>query len=558
MPNSTKIILIEVLRQKKVELAPDLTDDEFFGLFSCEQILKDYDISYDQIKSGIVDGGGDGGIDAVYTFINGELLEEDTEYLYLKKEINIDLFIIQSKNQESYKEEAINKLHASAIDLFDLSKELDTLKSTYNSELLFKIDLFRTAFLTLASKFPKLNIYYYYSTLGDKPDQKVERKVSVLEKVIKSGFSDCNFIFTFLNSDTLLLLARKQPVITKSLNIEETPISTKDGGFIVLVNLFNYYKFIVDDNDKILKSIFDANVRDYQGKVEVNKAIKDSLQNNFNEDFWWLNNGVTITSNKTVLSGKALQIEEPQIVNGLQTSYEIYNYFHSEISNKADRKILIRILKPENETSRLKIIKATNSQTNIPIASLRATDEIHLNIEDYFLSKGFFYDRRKNYYKNLEKPIDKIISIPYLAQIMTAILLKEPDYSRARPSSLIKSEEKYKMIFDNSISPELYLKSVILQKRVESILKNFQPLLTKNEIGDLKFHLTMSIIIKYLKKTNYTIKDFSNINIESISDSDIKDVLNILKQIYLDLGNTNKVAKSPEFVKKIIETLINI
>ena len=69
--NSSKLaILNEVLKQKKSEIAPQLSDDDFFNLFSCEQILKDFDLSYDELNDGIMEGGNDGGNDAIYTFIN--------------------------------------------------------------------------------------------------------------------------------------------------------------------------------------------------------------------------------------------------------------------------------------------------------------------------------------------------------------------------------------------------------------------------------------------------------------------------------------------------------
>ncbi|GAI16788.1 unnamed protein product, partial [marine sediment metagenome] len=67
-------------------------------------------------------------------------------------------------------------------------------------------------------------------------------------------------------------------------------------------------------------NLFEANVRDYQGKVEVNKAIGNTLLSAYSEDFWWLNNGVTVVASQASLSGKTLVVEDPQIVNGLQTS----------------------------------------------------------------------------------------------------------------------------------------------------------------------------------------------------------------------------------------------
>jgi hypothetical protein len=48
-------------------------------VFVAEQLLKKHDLSDEEISSGIVDGGDDGGIDGFFTFVNDELLQEDTE-----------------------------------------------------------------------------------------------------------------------------------------------------------------------------------------------------------------------------------------------------------------------------------------------------------------------------------------------------------------------------------------------------------------------------------------------------------------------------------------------
>src|SRR5690606_34099277 len=104
MESSKLKILNEVLSQKKQEIDADMTADDFFNLYTSEQILKDFDLSYDELKDGIVEGGNDGGIDCIYTFLNGELVEDDTEVRSLKKDIVIDLVIIQSKNTNGFSE----------------------------------------------------------------------------------------------------------------------------------------------------------------------------------------------------------------------------------------------------------------------------------------------------------------------------------------------------------------------------------------------------------------------------------------------------------------------
>ena len=159
--------------------------------------------------------------------------------------------------------------------------------------------------------------------------------------------------------------------------------------------------------------MFEANVRDYQGRTQVNDAIQASLQDKATEDFWWLNNGISILATKASLGGKTLTMEDPQIVNGLQTSREIYNYCKGSDETNDERKILVRVMVPTEEESRDRIIKATNSQTVVLLSSLRATDKIHRDIEEYLRPRGLFYDRRKNYYRNEGKPRNKIVGIPY-------------------------------------------------------------------------------------------------------------------------------------------------
>ena len=89
---------------------------------------------------------------------------------------------------------------------------------------------------------------------------------------------------------------------------------------------------------------------------------------------------------------KELRISHPEIVNGLQTSNEIYNYFvsHPNMLESENRCLLVRVIVPETDDSRDKIIFATNSQTAIPKASLRATDSIHRQIELFFRPRDLY------------------------------------------------------------------------------------------------------------------------------------------------------------------------
>lgn len=71
---------------------------------------------------------------------------------------------------------------------------------------------------------------------------------------------------------------------------------------------------------------------------------------------------------------------------------------------------------------------------------LRATGTIQRDIELFFSNNGYYYDRRKNYYKNQGKPATKIFSIQYTAQAIRSIVDDDPHTARARPTSLLKCQ----------------------------------------------------------------------------------------------------------------------
>lgn len=327
MSNQNSFLLSTLISQLNLEIAPDMREDDFFEIFSNEQILKEYDLSYDEILKGTIGKSGDGGIDGFFIFANDALLDVEETLPKFKGDLRIDLFIIQSKNVSSFKESVIEKFMSSAEDIFALETDMDSLKSVYNSDLLKHVSLLREVYLKNLSKHPEFNIKYYYSSKGDEIHPKVYRKVESLGNMIKRFFSNAKFEFEFITAENLIKLSRKKAKDSMNLKLKENPITTEDGGYICIAKLDDYFNFITDENKLIQKYMFDANVRDYQGATVVNKDIFNTLQIEKDFEFWWLNNGVTILTEKASLSSKTLTLQEPQIVNGCQTSFEIYSYY---------------------------------------------------------------------------------------------------------------------------------------------------------------------------------------------------------------------------------------
>lgn len=551
MPSNDAIILEKILEVRYAEIGTGLDAPTFFELFVAEQVLKDFDLSYDELRAGRVGGGGNGGIDAIYLFANGDLVQEDSDLSSLKRQVAIDLVIVQAKAQPGFSEGALDKLQAVTADLLNLSADHQALASVYNAELLSSMIRFKEAYEALAARFPKLRIAYYYATKGDQPHPNVERKVGKLRELVAQRFSASEFSFQFLGAKELLERARQAPRVAHLLKLSENPISSTGAvGFVCLVKLRDFFDFITDEKGTLRRGIFEANVRDYQGTNEVNEGIQGSLRDARRDEFWWLNNGVTILASQATLSGKTLTIEDPQIVNGLQTSTEMFNYFSASNTLGDERSLLVRVVVPAAPESRDRIIKATNSQTPMPVASLRATEKIHRDIEEYLRPFGLFYDRRKNYFKNEGKPIEKIISISQMAQSVMAIALQRPNSARGRPSSLLKRDEDYATVFNQEYPIGLYLLCPLVMKRVENVLRVDDRLDLKDR-NNVRFHMAMVAAALVSHNEAPSPSQVAALQIDGFTDAILQEALGIAVDRYRSLGATDQVSKGPELVEDL-------
>ncbi len=561
MASNDIILLDKLLGQKKGQIATTLADDTYFEIFTFEQVLKNYELSYDELLDGKVGGADDGGIDGFFIFMNGELLDEDTDLSEIRKNPSIIVFLIQSKRSASFSEKAVESAANTIAEIFDLTKDMSALKSIYNERLIDKADMFRNCYIQLASLYPNLQVNYIYASKGDTSavHPKIAHKAERLKETISDKFRDSRAFAKFMGARELLEVSRKEKSFTLQLRFFENYISRGENNYVILTTLKDYYDFVVDEDRNLRRYIFESNVRDYQGNVEVNKDIQKSLESTDALDFWWLNNGITILASKASIVGKTITLDDVQVVNGLQTTTTIYNHLRqksSEDTEKESRAILIRIIVTSVSETRDRIIKATNFQTAIPPASLRATDRIHRDIEDFFLSHGWYYERRKNYYKNLGKPVDKTISIPYLAQAIMAIVLCEPHNARSKPSSLIKRDDDYKKVFNEALRLDTYLYCAKLLKQVEAFIRSSADEFTVHDKSNLKYHFALYLVFKLLGKVSYRVSE-----LESISSSEwgitteilqkaLADVIRIAKEYAMANGNQpiNTVAKSKAFV----------
>ena len=562
MPDSNTVVLRAALAQRKAQSDPEMPEADFFELFAAEQILKSRDLSYPEIDAGLVDGPGDGGIDGVYAFVNGELITEDFDPSPYKQDVTVDLIIMTVKTQTSFDATAVDKVRTATKDLLDFGRSLDEVAPLYNAELRTAVRSFRTAFQKLGAVFPEVRVSYYYVAQGDSeavhPDVRAKGEALCGETAKLLPNPRCGF--SFLGATELLALARSSPVGTIDLPFAHA--FSAGTGFVCLVKLPDYYRLITDESGEIRMPLLEANVRDYAGDVEVNRAIRETLatpQGGDGEDFWTLNNGVAIVASEGAITGSVLKLKDPKIVNGLQTSVEVHRHFHAKPERLAaeSRSLLVRVALTEDVAYRDRVIRATNTQTPISAASLRATETIHRNIEDYFKTKDLFYERRKNFYKNQKKPKEKIVTISQLAQGVMAILLAEPDNSRARPSSLLKRDEDYAKVFSEEYPIGMYLTCAKLSQQIESFLRSPQANVTADERTNLKFYLAMRASRHLLATDTVHAQDLDGLDLSPLDEATLNDMLNQLRSKLTQFASEHSIqpdqaAKSPDFRQYVL------
>lgn len=332
-----RVVLDEVLKQLKSERAPSLNADKYFEVFCVDQILKDYDLTYEDIAAGIFDGANDGGIDWAYLLLNGAVvnIEEDL-VLPDHGDIELALFVGQSKNEDSFKETPIDRLKSRLDVLLKLNADAKGLAAV-KAELVEFFAKFKDIYLKAAARFPKLEIHLCYACKGDRPvsGSKPAALAESAVNMLRERFAKTPITFEFFGAAELLDLARRRPVEAFTLKLAESPVSSsREPGYIGLVRLIDFYNFIKDEKGHLRQRLFEANVRDYQGTKGSNVDMQETLRSKSAEDFWWLNNGVTIIASDAKEAARVLAIESPYIVNGLQTSNEIFRFFSEGATRK--------------------------------------------------------------------------------------------------------------------------------------------------------------------------------------------------------------------------------
>lgn len=533
MAKNDKILIDGIIDDRIDQKVPSDKRDEVFEYFAFEQILKDYDLSNDELISGSIDGRNDGGIDGFFTFVNGHLLTDTNKFVWPKTGSVLELWIITCKHHDTFKQAPLDNLVASIAELFDFTLENSMLNGDYSEELLQNRENFKTAYRKTSPRLSEFKLNFCYASRGNSEEvgESIVSRGKQLEQIAKESFGNCAAKFNFIGSTELIELHRKAPNFSLELPFSDDLSSGET--YILLVKLKDYFKFL-SDNGKLRRYLFDSNVRDFMGLNRVNEDIRNTLLNDDSPDFWWLNNGVTILATGASVVGKSIQIQDIQIVNGLQTSESIYRYFSGGGTDKNSRSLLVKVIVSNNNSNRDEIIRATNNQTNVELSALHATDKIQRDIEEALKLNEFYYERRTNYYKNQGFPLERILAPLYLASGYVNLILKSPEQATNLRSKFMRNEDSYDRVFSTKTDLQVWPKIAYILKCTDKFLETKRPNANSSSEHFLKNRrqfLSFLTISRLFSNFNFSVNDLISFDLSLLTNEEFESSWEYIKNV---------------------------
>lgn len=484
-----------------------------------------------------------------------------------KKNSKLTIDFVQSKSGNSLQEKVLLKINNTFDDL--LLKE-DFTSVRYTEKLKNNIKIIKSLVESISQNDGAVEINFIYIANNDSVPKSIKANEELCAKIsnnLKVGLKHNNVNVRLLYGQKLIEFLNGQNNSILSLKIDRHDMLFKNNLFCIgLVKLKDLEKFVSIGNN-IDISLFEGNVRDcYKNSSSINREIKDTLKSEIKiNDFWWLNNGITIICDSLSLKNGKLQVDSPQIVNGLQSVVTIFDTLKDGERKNENKKIMIRILVEKDRKNIDTIIKTTNTQNPVDDYLLKSTHEIHRDIENFFLSyeNGYYYDRRKNYYKNVNKDKKRIFDIKYTFKTFSSIFLGIP--SQVRTSTKTNFRNRYNEVFNENVNKAAYLYSDLLDRNIQFLLKKTiidDDFKAQNGVSIVTYSLHLAYLYTaLLKKTVFfTDKYISNSDIKNVEELQYDDKcllksIEILNNVVDESEVENKVYLAR--TKKFEEDLVN-
>ena len=434
---------------------------------------------YGDMENIDVDAGDLFGLDSIAFIVNGNLVfsKEDIEKYAVSRRLDVEILFLQAKTEAGIDSGAFLRF-TKAVKIF--CNEFDQLKGTKNKALLNAKDIYNSIFSydnykLCTSKSPRIILYFIYA--GTQLDADFINNLCQSEgKSIKAEIQD-------LKEVSIHVLGRNEIIseYEEFCNRVKAQIYLKDcvsldringvkSAYIGCLSGKEYLNLITDPNGLLRRRIFFENVRDYQGyDNSVNTEIRETIRDSKNDQFVLLNNGVTIISKDIIsLGSNQYEINNFQIVNGCQTSNEIYN----ERDKAQSILVPIKLIATEDPDFISKVIRSTNRQSPVPDEAFITLENYHKQLQILFeqysneMPLKIFYERRMHEGDDISAKDSSynIVKLHGIIRTVTSVYFKEAYVVHNNNPANILRNRRNKLFSENHPYDIYYIASYLFEE----------------------------------------------------------------------------------------------
>ncbi|MFQ5597951.1 MAG: AIPR family protein [Nitrospiria bacterium] len=430
-----------------------------------------FSLSPEEITDSITDGSNDRGVDAVY--IDDR---DDRNVIHLFQFKHTAKF---AKAKNHFPSNEIDKILSFCSDLLN---ESDNMEDTCNTVLWKKV---QDIWFALERENPSFCIHFCgnMKSMMDMQRDRIQRAVD--------EYGSFSVRHHSLDSIVQMFLEKKRPKIDATLQaVDKNYFERTDGNIRGLICTFEATEIIrlitdPDDPTKVRHDAFNDNVRIYlTQKNNVNKKIFTTALSEKNSEFWYLNNGITLTcdtfSYQPAKRSPKIALTNVQIVNGGQTSNALFEANRKNPEKVQDVLVLGRIYETRTRDITSEIAEATNSQTPINTRDLHSNDDIQKKLEEGFSDQGLFYERK--YRQHWKQPKKKRVDALTAGQALLAYSVGYPEVAKKDRARVFR--DLYDNIFNEECTTQILITSLRLYETIQEQKRELQKKIRKKESFD--------------------------------------------------------------------------
>jgi hypothetical protein len=452
------------------------------------------DLEADDSFDCLTEGGGDFGVDAIH--ISEERDGEFTVSLFQGKYKN------NLEGKTNFSEEGIEGLINAIQYLFNPAAKLEHI----NDRLLAKVEEARSL----------IRDGYIPQVRSLACNNGMPWNTAAQEAIERTGFGS-QVTWEYVNHDRLVnILQASKPVkdtlqLSGKAIVEDMEFSRVLVGRIAVTEVA---ALIEHHGERLLE----RNIRRYLGMQgnRVNEGIRRTLTSDEKHNFYFYNNGITLTCDNFAYNALQdgnyqVRVENLQIINGGQTCMTIFKTLQepSLLYQNTQAYVLLRLYQLPRENADLvqRITYATNSQNPVDLKDLRSNDQQQKRLELDIHQLGFNYRRKRS--DTNARPMD--ITSGVAAEAVLSVWRRKPHQAK------FFSREHFGKLYDTIFTNQLNGAQVVIAVQIYRLAENRRK---RPEAIDPPFvryascFIAMQMGQKLLADMNATLQDLGHRNFQ--------------------------------------------